>query len=161
LIKLPRIGKNGKTIWVYKFRTMHPYSEYIQEYVYKKNKLKSGGKIDNDFRISTVGKFFRKYWLDELPMLINLLKGDMKLIGVRPLSKHYMSLYDDELKELRIKTKPGLLPPFYVDMPKTLEEIQASEKKYLYAYLKNPLKTDFNYFFKIIKNILFKGKRSA
>lgn len=161
LITLPRVGKNGKIINVYKFRTMHAYSEYIQQYVFEQNDLAEGGKLKNDFRIPTYGIKLRKYWIDELPMIINLLKGDMKLIGVRPLSKHYMSLYDDELKELRIKVKPGLLPPFYVDMPKTLEEIIASEKKYLYQYFKNPIKTDFIYFLKIIQNIVFRGKRSA
>jgi lipopolysaccharide/colanic/teichoic acid biosynthesis glycosyltransferase len=161
LITLPRVGKNGKIINVYKFRTMHAYSEYIQQYVFEQNDLAEGGKLKNDFRIPTYGIKLRKYWIDELPMIINLLKGDMKLIGVRPLSKHFMSLYDDELKELRIKVKPGLLPPFYVDMPKTLEEIIASEKKYLYQYLKNPIKTDCIYFLKIIQNIVFRGKRSA
>jgi hypothetical protein len=76
--------------------------------------------------------------------------NDEMIEGVMRSALNSISKKDKiSLKELRIKTKPGLLPPFYVDMPKTLEEIQASEKKYLYAYLKNPLKTDFNYFFKI------------
>lgn len=161
LIKLPRVGKNGKIIRVYKLRTMHAYSEYIQQYVFEQNSLADGGKLKDDFRISAYGAIFRKYWIDELPMLINILKGDMKIIGVRPLSQHYISLYDKELKKLRIKTKPGLLPPFYADMPVTLEEIQASEKKYLELYIKNPIKTDIQYFFKIINNIIFKRKRSA
>ncbi|MDV7392943.1 sugar transferase, partial [Arthrospira platensis SPKY1] len=129
LIKLPRVGKNGKIISVYKFRTMHPYSEYLQQYVFEKNNLEKGGKLKDDFRVSTMGRFFRKYWLDELPMIWNLIRGDMKLIGVRPLSQHYMSLYSRDIKRLRKKTKPGLLPPFYADMPTTLEEIMASERK--------------------------------
>lgn len=161
LIKLPRIGKNGKIIRVYKLRTMHAYSEYIQQYVFEQNQLAEGGKLKDDFRISSYGMKLRKYWIDELPMIINLFKGEMKLVGVRPLSKHYMSLYDKELRRLRIKTKPGLLPPFYVDMPKTIEEIIASEKKYILAYLKNPVKTDFIYLMKILQNILLRGKRSA
>ena len=103
----------------------------------------------------------RKYWIDELPMIINLIKNEMKLIGVRPLSNHYFSLYPKELQEKRIKVKPGLLPPFYADMPKTLEDIVASEMKYLEAYEKAPLKTDIQYFIKILQNILLKGKRSC
>ena len=161
IISLNRIGKNGKKIKVYKFRTMHPFSEYLQEYVYNKNDLKEGGKIKNDFRISPVGKFMRKFWIDELPMIFNLLKGEMKLVGVRPLSEHYFSLYTKELQALRVKTKPGLLPPFYVDMPITLEEIIASEIKYLKAYQKRPYYTDFIYFFKSMYNILIKNKRSS
>ena len=159
-IRLKRVGKNGELISVFKFRTMHAYSEYLQPYIYQKNKLKEGGKFADDFRISTWGRFLRKLWLDELPMLINLLKGEMKLVGVRPLSPHYFSLYTPEMQELRIKTKPGLLPPYYVDMPKTIEEVQASEMKYLYAYLQSPRKTDWKYFWKIIWNIVFKRKRS-
>lgn len=161
LIRLHRVGKNGKIIGVYKFRTMHAYAEYLQKYVYDHNNLQEGGKIENDYRISTVGKFMRKCWIDEWPMFLNILMGDMKLIGVRPLSKHYFSLYTPEMQELRTKVKPGLLPPFYVDMPKTLDEIQESEKKYIEQYLRHPLKTDFKYFWKIIGNIVFKGKRSA
>jgi len=161
ICKMRRLGKNGKLINVYKFRTMHPYAEYLQEYVYEKNNLQEGGKFKNDFRVTTLGKFMRKYWIDELPMLANLLRGDLKLFGVRPLSSHYLSLYSDELKETRAKVKPGLIPPFYADLPKTLDEIQESERKYLESYLKNPMLTDFRYFSKAIKNILIKkGVRS-
>ncbi|SEL10688.1 sugar transferase [Aquimarina amphilecti] len=161
LIKLNRLGEKGKTIKVYKFRTMYPFSEYLQEYVFEKNNLKEGGKIKNDFRISHEGKIMRKYWIDELPMIINLIKNEMKLIGVRPLSNHYFSLYPKELQEKRTKVKPGLLPPFYADMPKTLDEIVASETKYLDAYEKAPIKTDINYLIRIMKNILLRGKRSC
>ena len=160
-IKLDRVGKNGKIIQVFKLRTMHPYSEYLQKYVYELSDLQKGGKFKDDFRITTIGKFFRKFWLDELPMLINFLRGDLKIVGVRPLSKHYYSLYSDDLKEKRIKTKPGLIPPFYVDMPKTLDEIQASEHKYLDQYLKHPLRTDWKYFWKAVWNILFRKARSS
>jgi lipopolysaccharide/colanic/teichoic acid biosynthesis glycosyltransferase len=161
LIKMRRIGKNGKIIRVYKFRTMHPYAEYLQEYIYKKYNLKQGGKFDNDFRITTAGKLFRKIWLDEVPMIFNLFKGDLKLVGVRPLSLHYFNLYDDELKEKRGKHRPGLVPPYYADMPKTLDEIIESEKKYLDAYEKAPIRTDIKYFFKAFHNILLKRARSA
>ncbi|MEM7161460.1 MAG: sugar transferase [Bacteroidota bacterium] len=155
-----RVGKNGKKIKVYKLRTMHPYASYVQEYVFRNNDLKEGGKFDNDFRISPIGKFLRKYFLDELPMIINIFKGEMKIVGVRPLSAHYLSLYSKDLQEKRLQTKPGLLPPFYVDMPKTLEEVQESELKYLNQYEKNPLKTDIRYFLMIIRNIIFRKARS-
>jgi lipopolysaccharide/colanic/teichoic acid biosynthesis glycosyltransferase len=160
LIKLKRVGKGGKEFFVYKFRTMHPFSEYLQPYIYKHYQLKKGGKFKNDFRITTLGKFMRKFWIDELPMIINLLKGDMKIVGVRPLSTHYYNLYDDDLKKLRIQVKPGLVPPFYADMPKTLDEIQESERKYILAYQKHPLLTDWRYFWKAFINIVFKHARS-
>lgn len=160
LIKLRRVGKDGKLIKVFKLRTMHPFSEYLQDYVFQRNELQEGGKFKNDFRISKEGKIFRKFWIDELPMFFNLIRGDMKLIGVRPLSEQYFSLYTKELQEKRVKTKPGLLPPFYADMPKTLQEIIASELTYLESYEKSPLQTDIRYFLKAMKNIAFGGARS-
>ncbi|MFW5820301.1 MAG: sugar transferase [Bacteroidota bacterium] len=159
-IKLNRVGKNGKLIKVYKMRTMHPYAEYLQDYIFIKNHLEEGGKFRNDFRITGVGKVMRKLWLDELPMIFNLLKGDMKIVGVRPISKHYYDLYSEELKQKRIKTKPGLIPPFYADLPKTLEEIEQSELRYLAAHEKSPFLTDIKYFHKAMYNIVFNKARS-
>lgn len=160
IVKLKRIGIGGKEFAVYKLRTMYPYSEYLQDMVYQKNNLSEGGKFKDDFRISSLGKFLRKFWLDEIPMVWNLIKGEIKIVGVRPLSKQYFNLYNSELKEKRILFKPGLIPPYYADMPNTLEEIMESEMRYLDAYSKSPIATDFKYFFKILKNIVFKGARS-
>lgn len=160
LIRLKRKGKGGKIIGVYKFRTMYAYSEYLQPYIYKQAGLCSGGKIAGDYRVNAAGRFLRKTWLDELPMLINWMKGDLKLVGVRPLSSHYFSLYSEELRALRIRTKPGLIPPFYADMPGTLDEIQESERRYLEQYLRSPFLTDWRYFWKAFRNIVFRGKRS-
>ena len=161
ILKLNRVGKNGRTFKVYKFRTMHPYSEFLQPYIYEKNNLQEGGKFNHDIRVTSVGKFMRKYWLDELPMLLNLLKGDMKIVGIRPLSKHYFSLYTEELQQKRTNVKPGLLPPFYADMPKTLDEIQASEMKYLIECEKRgSFFTDIKYLWLISLNIVFKKARS-
>ena len=160
LIRLKRVGKDGKAIGVYKFRTMYAYSEYLQPYIYKQEGLCKGGKIADDYRITPLGRILRRTWLDELPMLINWAMGNMKFVGVRPLSSHYYSLYDKKLQALRIRTKPGLFPPFYADMPGTLEEIQESEMRYLKSYLENPISTDWRYFWKVFKNIVFRGKRS-
>jgi lipopolysaccharide/colanic/teichoic acid biosynthesis glycosyltransferase len=160
LIALSRVGKNGEMIKVYKLRTMHPYSEFIQDYVYKLHDLQDGGKFKNDFRITSWGAFCRKIWLDELPMIMNFIKGNMKIVGVRPLSRHYFELYSKEVQERRIKYKPGLIPPFYVDMPSDLEGIQISEIKYLDAYDRYPFITDFRYFWKSLWNILFRKARS-
>ncbi|MBN3034751.1 MAG: sugar transferase [Bacteroidales bacterium] len=159
-VRLRRLGKNGRIIGVYKLRTMHAYSEYLQEYVYLKNSLQEGGKFRDDFRVTAAGRILRKFWLDELPMLINLIKGDMKLVGVRPLSRHYLNLYPEEARKKRMRYKPGLIPPFYADMPKTLDDITASEMKYLEAYDKNPFLTDLSYFFRAVYNIIFRKARS-
>jgi lipopolysaccharide/colanic/teichoic acid biosynthesis glycosyltransferase len=160
-VTLKRVGKGGKKFKVYKLRTMHPYSEFLQAYIYEKYSLQEGGKFNHDIRISTLGRIARKYWLDELPMLFNLLKGDMKLVGVRPISQHYFSLYTKELQDKRTRHTPGLLPPFYADMPKTLEEIEASEMRYLtMCEQKGTFKTDIIYFWRIFYTIVFRRARS-
>jgi Ca2+/Na+ antiporter len=161
LVKFSRVGVNNGNISVYKLRTMYPYSEYLQKYVYEKNKLQQGGKFKNDFRVTTVGKFMRRTWLDELPMLYNWVRGEMNLIGVRPLSDHYFNLYPEDLQKLRKTVVPGLVPPFYADLPKTFEEICESERKYINSYLRNPARTQWVYFWKAVGNIVFRGARSG
>lgn len=161
VFKMKRRGKDGNEIEVLKLRTMYPFSEYIQSYVYENNNLSDNGKFEDDFRVSTWGKYLRKIWVDELPMVVNWLKGDLKLVGVRPLSEHYFSLYPAPLAEKRLKHRPGLIPPFYADMPNRFEEILESEKRYLDAYEKNPLKTDATYLCKAMCNIVLRGARSA
>jgi hypothetical protein len=160
LVKFNRLGPNGTVINAYKFRTMHPYSEYLQDYIYQKNSLQQGGKFQDDFRVTTIGKFMRRVWLDELPMLYNWLKGELQLVGVRPLSMQYASLYHTELQEMRNKIKPGLIPPFFADRPQTFDEICESERCYIEAYLAHPLKTQWIYFWKAVYNIVVKGARS-
>jgi lipopolysaccharide/colanic/teichoic acid biosynthesis glycosyltransferase len=161
ILKMKRIGKNSIPINIYKLRTMHPYAEYLQEFIYDKFNLQEGGKFNNDFRITYWGKLLRKLWIDELPMLYNWFKGDIKLIGFRPLSQQYLNLYDDDLRKKREKYKPGLIPPFYADNPKTFKEIINSEKNYIESYEKRPTVTDIKYLIKSAYNILFKGARSS
>lgn len=162
LIRLHRIGKDGKMIGVFKFRTMYSYAEYLQPYVFEHNHLQTGGKMADDYRVNLWGKIMRATWLDELPMLINWLKGDMKLVGVRPLSPHYFSLYTPEMQALRTRVKPGLVPPFYAEkeIPRTIEEVQANERRYIERYLKHPILTDWQYFWGAMKNIFLKKIRS-
>jgi len=159
-IKQRRVCKDGEIINIYKFRTMHPYSEYLQSYIHDKYDLEDGGKFKNDFRVTSWGKVFRKLWIDELPQLVNLFRGQISLVGVRALSEHYFSLYPEDLQKLRIKFKPGLVPPYYADMPNSFEEILESERSYLERKQKHPFTTDFHYFFKVWWNIIVKNARS-
>ncbi len=163
-IVLRRVGKNGKPLKVYKLRTMAPYSEYVQQFIYERNGLSglgNGSKFVDDPRITTLGRFCRKYWIDELPMLYNLMRGDLKIFGVRPISKHYFSLYPEEFQKYRINFKPGLVPPVYVELPKSLEDTVEIERRYLQAYEKAPLRTDISYLFKALYNIFIKRVRSC
>ena len=162
LIKLPRVCKNKEIKYFYKMRTMHPYAEYIQKYVFDaRGGMDIADKSNDDWRITNWGKIARKYWLDELPMLINWFKGDVKLVGVRPLSKTMFETYPEWLQDKRTKCKPGLIPPFYIDHPDTFEELFASEDKYLTEYLAHPIRTDMKYFFLTMRSILTRKTHSA
>lgn len=160
LIKLDRVGMNGEVFKLYKFRTMHPYSEYLQDYIHEINGIQENGKFSDDFRVTEWGRWFRRLWIDELPQLYNWVKGDIKIVGVRALSEHYFSLYPEDVQELRTQTKPGLVPPYYADMPDNFEEIVESERKYLLKKKEKPFLTDFTYFFKVFNNIIFHNARS-
>ncbi|MFO0357172.1 MAG: sugar transferase [Sphingobacteriaceae bacterium] len=162
LFKMKRLGKNGKEIGVYKFRTMHPYAEYLQDYVLKLNGYADTGKPKDDFRLTPWGRFLRRYWLDELPQLINVLKGDLKLVGVRPISKRYFEDIPKDLQELRLKFKPGCIPPYVaLDRKSDVNSVLQAEREYLEEKVRRPYTTDTRYFFKAIFNIIFKRKRSA
>jgi lipopolysaccharide/colanic/teichoic acid biosynthesis glycosyltransferase len=160
IITLKRVGLHGKIIEVLKFRTMHPYSEYIQEYIFENNRLAEQGKFANDFRVTGWGRFMRRFWLDELPMLWNFARGDLKIFGVRPLSLHYFSLYPEDMQKLRVSVKPGLIPPFYADLPVGFDAIIDSERRYIMKYKEAPISTDIEYFFRALYNILFRRARS-
>ncbi len=160
LIALRRVGYKGRIFRLYKLRTMHPYAEFLQDYVHETQSLDESGKFKDDFRLTKWGKVLRRYWIDELPQFINYFRGDLRLFGVRAISEHYFSLYPPDLQKLRLAVKPGIIPPYYADMPKNFEEIIDSERRYLTAYLKSPLRTDMAYFFRAIVNILIKRARS-
>ncbi len=164
LYKKKSIGKDGKTIYIYKFRTMHPYSEYLRDFILRTNGYaKDGdgiGKIDQDFRVTRWGQWMRKYWIDELPQLINLLKGDIKLVGIRPLTSSFLAEYPEDFLNQRMKHKMGLLPPYAAHIHHSIEEYIDSERKYLAAYEQHPRRTDIKYFFWITYNILTNKIRS-
>lgn len=162
LFKMKRMGKGGKIIGVYKFRTMHPYAEYLQDHVLKVNGYAESGKPADDFRLTFWGKFFRRYWLDELPQLINVVKGELKLVGVRPISQRYFNDIPKDLQEMRIKFKPGCIPPYVsLDRKSNVESVLQAERDYLEEKIRKPYSTDLNFFFKAVINIIFKRKRSA
>jgi len=161
ILRLERIGQHGKIIGVYKFRTMHPYSDYIQDYLIRINGYNEKGKPANDFRITRWGNIFRKLWIDELPQLINVLKGEMKLVGIRPLSKVRYNDYDADIRIERLNFKPGCIPPYVaLNMPDEHGAIEA-ERIYIREYKQHPVATDIKYFLKAVYNILTNKIRSC
>lgn len=92
-----RVGRNGKEFKLLKFRTM------------RKDADKIGGLITvgEDNRVTRVGRFLRKYKLDELPQFLNIIKGDMSIVGPRPEVPKYVALYDERQRRV-LSVRPGL-----------------------------------------------------
>lgn len=161
IYKFPRVGQNGKLISVYKIRTMHPYSEYLQDYIVNTNGYGSNGKPANDFRVPSWAKFVRRYWLDEVPQLANVLKGEMKLFGVRPVTDRYFQDIPKHIQKLRLKQKPGCIPPYVAyNRVSSKESVLMAEEVYLTSAKKGFL-ADSKLIVMAIKNILFNKKRGA
>lgn len=103
-----RCGKNGKHFKLYKFRTMRPDAEDYLAELQSRNEMDGPVfKIKNDPRITKVGRFLRSTNIDEMPQLVNILKGDMSFVGPRPPLPNEVAQYDDDDK-LRLLVTPGL-----------------------------------------------------
>ena len=139
---------------------MFPYSEFIQAKIYRENGLSETGKFNNDFRLTEYGKIFREYWIDEIPQIFNWLKGDLKICGLRPMTRHYLSLFPKDFQEIYLKTKPGLIPPIYSESTNGIEDIIKTSNEYLNSYQNSPLRTDLKYMIKTLIDIVFFGVRS-
>ena len=127
-----RVGKNGKEIKIIKFRTMYNNSDEIFKNMTecKKKEYYENYKIKDDERITKAGKILRKYYIDELPQLINVLKGDMSIIGPRPV------IYEETLKykENRSKflsVKPGITGYWQVNAYENMEDFIEESREYI------------------------------
>ena len=136
-----RPGKNEKPFIIIKFKTMND------------KKDDSGNLLPDDKRLTPVGKFVRKASLDEIPQLINVIKGDMSIIGPRPLLMEYLPLYDD-IQKRRHEVRPGITGWAQVNGRNAI-----SWKKKLELdvyYIKNiSFLLDVKIFFKTIKKVIF------
>lgn len=131
-----RIGKHGISFGLIKFRTMKP------------NAHQSGLlTIGKDIRITRVGAFLRKYKLDEIPQIFNILKGDMSIVGPRPEVKKYVDLYNKEqLKVLLVK--PGLTDLAsiqYIQESELLGKSSDPEKTYIEQIMPQKLALNLEY----------------
>ncbi len=109
LFKQHRVGKNGQQFGMYKFRTMYSDAERRKAALQKENEMEGGilFKMKDDPRITPIGKYLRKYSIDELPQLWNVLKGDMSLVGPRPPVPDEVKQYSTADRR-RLEIKPGL-----------------------------------------------------
>lgn len=160
LIKLDRVGRDGKNLKIHKFRSMYRYSEFLHQGMLESSGLSSIGKVSSDPRITPLGRFMRKYWIDELPQILDLMTFKIKLVGIRAMSYAFFEKYPQKYKEKYFKVKPGLIGPIFDEKTAGFNEIVNVEEDYLDNYLKNPIKTDLKIFFKTIF-MIFKGTRSS
>lgn len=153
-----RIGKNGKEFDFYKFRSMVPNADEILFKLMEENEeirkeYQENKKLKDDPRITKVGKFIRRFSIDELPQLINVLKGDMTLIGNRPYlprEKDDMGKYFNDI----VKTKPGITGYWQVS---GRSDVTFKKRLKLEQYYSNNagFKMDLSIFFKTFKVVLF------
>jgi lipopolysaccharide/colanic/teichoic acid biosynthesis glycosyltransferase len=132
-----RVGKNNKDFYLYKFRTMRTYSD-------KQNLLTVGNR---DLRITKVGYFLRKIKLDELPQLINILKGDMSIVGPRPEVRQYVDLYTKEQMRV-LNVLPGLTDfasIAYINENTLLEKSNNPQQTYINEIMPAKLQLNFKY----------------
>ena len=154
-----RIGKNGKVFRMYKYRTMivgadEKLGDLLQSNEELKKEYEENKKIKNDPRITKCGGFLRKTSLDEFPQFINILKGEMTLIGPRPYLKREIKDMGDSYDKI-ITMKPGLTGLWQISGRSNLsfEDRLKLDEEY---YRNNSLKVDLKIFFKTIKTVIFR-----
>ena len=159
LFRQKRYGLSGKPFMMYKFRTMIDGAHLMQDKISHLNEM-DGGKLfktDNDPRITRIGSFLRKYSIDELPQLFNILKGDMTVIGPRPLSTPLEEYEKDELERFKVKPGLGCIWQAYFRKETTFKEWMKTDVVYVRSI---SAKLDSKLFFVIAKNVLLgKGAR--
>jgi lipopolysaccharide/colanic/teichoic acid biosynthesis glycosyltransferase len=160
VVALEKVALDGEIIRMHKIRTMYPFSEFIQKRIFQDHGLTATGKFANDFRLTALGKFMRRYWLDEVPQLFDWLRGDIKLVGIRATSRHFLNLYPKHFLDYYLQIKPGLIPPIFDESTQGFDQIVDVELKYLKSYWTRPFATDVDYFLQTLRDIFFRGVRS-
>lgn len=149
-----RVGKNGKIINMYKFRTMVPNAEeLIKQFTPEQMKeFKENFKLENDPRITKVGNFLRKTSLDELPQLVNILKGDLSIIGPRPVIGEELEKYGEN-KEKFLSVTPGLTG-YWAANGRSCTSYEKRMEMELYYIDNLSWKMDIKVFFKTILSVI-------
>ena len=152
--KHTRIGKNGKIIKLYKFRSMVINAEeLIKSFTPEQMKeYKENYKLTNDPRITKIGKFLRKTSLDELPQLLNIIKGDLSIIGPRPVVTDELEKYGANTKKF-LSVTPGLTG-YWAANGRSCTTYEQRMQMELYYIDNLSLKMDIKVFFKTIEAVI-------
>lgn len=138
LFRQLRVGQAGRTFRIHKFRTMQAQAAGTGLQV----------TVGDDSRITRVGRFLRRYRLDELPQLIDVLLGQMSIVGPRPEVPRYVALYPAELKERVLAVRPGLTDPAtlaFIDESEQLAGAADPEREYVDVILPRKLRLQAEY----------------
>ncbi len=151
-----RYGKNGKKFKMYKFRTMYENAQdMIKDFTPEQMKeWKENFKLKDDPRITKVGKFLRKTSLDELPQIVNIIKGDLSIIGPRPVIEEELEKYGDN-KDKFLSVTPGLTGYWQANGRSSTTYEQRMEMELYYIDHISP-KLDVKIFFKTIESVIKK-----
>ncbi len=105
-----RVGRGGKPLWVFKFRSMKRDADALTALLTEEQQTqyRREFKIDNDPRVTRIGGFLRRTSLDELPQLLNILRGEMSVVGPRPITAEELAQYTPAQQEKLLRMKPGL-----------------------------------------------------
>ncbi len=160
VVALEKVGLDGEVVRLLKVRSMFPFSEFLQKKIFESHGLTATGKFKNDFRLTEYGPLIRSSWIDELPGIYNWLRGDVKLVGMRATSPHFLSLYPPSVYDRYVLVKPGLVPPIFDEKTAGFEQIVEVESTYLRRYLEAPVRTDIAYFWYTFRDIVFRRVRS-
>ena len=154
--KHKRIGKSGKEMYIYKFRTMVENAEdLIKQFTPEQmEEFKTNFKLENDPRITKIGKFLRKTSLDELPQLLNIIKGDLSIIGPRPVVTEELQKYGENMEKF-LSVTPGLTGYWAANGRSTTTYEQRMEME-LYYVDNISFKLDLKIFFKTILSVIKK-----
>ena len=149
-----RIGKNGKIIKLYKFRSMVINAEeLIKSFTPEQMKeYKENYKLTNDPRITKIGKFLRKTSLDELPQLLNIIKGDLSIIGPRPVVTDELKKYGANTEKF-LSVTPGLTG-YWAANGRSCTTYEQRMQMELYYIDNLSLKMDIKVFFKTIEAVI-------
>lgn len=152
-----RVGKNGKEIGIYKFRSMVMNAEELIEKFTpeQKKEFEENFKLENDPRITKIGKFIRKTSIDELPQLFNVLKGDLTLVGPRPIIKKETEIYGN-YKDMLLSVKPGVTG-FWAANGRSDINYKRRRAMEIYYVKKRSLLFDFKILIQTVVSV-FKGK---
>lgn len=155
--KQKRVGKNGRYFYIYKFRSMYIDAEERKAALMAQNEMNGlMFKMDDDPRITKVGKFIRKTSIDELPQFINVLKGDMSLVGTRPPTVDEFKQYEGHHKR-RLSVKPGITGMWQAYGRNTVKDFEDVVKMDL-DYIDNwTLGLDVKILFKTVVTVFTEG----